>query len=219
MEQLKADSKIFDFSVPGPMFEGLPETYYVRFRGFGLWSPNGSGSVLVREGHEVVIRLGASYPRMMPELIWKTPIFHPNISANGIVCLGGYSTHWVPSLQLDELCVMLWDMIRYANFDVDSPYNREAARWAREQTAYELPVDRRPLRSISRCQPADSAPASTDAESLPWLTSADALPSEPRQPASVPMAEVVFVEEDVVEAEIIASEMSPRESAEILFID
>ena len=27
-----------------------------------------------------------------------------------MVCLGGYGTHWVPSVQLDELCMMLWDM-------------------------------------------------------------------------------------------------------------
>ena len=67
---------------------------------------------------------------MMPELAWKSPIFHPNISASGVVCLGGYGTYWVPSLALDELCSMLWDMIRYENFDETSPYNREAAAWA-----------------------------------------------------------------------------------------
>ena len=82
----------------------------------------------------------------MPELTWMSPIFHPNISASGVVCLGGYGTHWVPSLSLDELCEMLWDMIRYRNYDVDSPYNREAALWARTQTQYFLPVDDRPIR-------------------------------------------------------------------------
>ena len=56
-----------------------------------------------------------------------TPIYHPNISEIGMVCLGGYGTHWVPSVQLDELCVMLWDMLRYHNYDIRSPYNRESA--------------------------------------------------------------------------------------------
>ena len=83
---------------------------------------------------------------MMPELSWKTPIFHPNISASGIVCLGGYGTHWVPSLSLDELCIMLWDIIRYENFDVASPYNREAAYWVKLQPSDSFPVDGRPLR-------------------------------------------------------------------------
>ena len=52
----------------------------------------------------------------------------------------------MPSLNLDELCEMLWDMIRYANFDVESPYNREAANWAKMQNEFRLPVDPRPIR-------------------------------------------------------------------------
>jgi hypothetical protein len=99
--------------------------------------------------HEVRVNLGANYPRVMPELHWLTPIFHPNISANGLVCLGGYSTHWVPSLRLDDLCLMLWDMIRYRNFDIGSPYNRVAAEWAKTQRHFILPLDPRPLRTPS----------------------------------------------------------------------
>jgi hypothetical protein len=203
------------------MFEGLPETYGVSFRGLGLWSPNGSGNVLIREGHEVVIRLGASYPRMIPELVWKTPIFHPNISSNGIVCLGGYSTHWVPSLQLDELCTMLWDMIRFANFDVDSPYNREAAQWAREQTVYELPVDHRPLRNIALSDAPEGvlSDASGDSASLPWLTQGDVVSAETQKRRTMRKAEIVFVDEEVVEAEIVDSGAPPPEGAEIVFID
>ena len=63
-----------------------------------------------------------------------------------MVCLGGYGTYWVPSLNLDELCEMLWDMIRYKNFDVTSPYNRDAAWWANSQQQYRLPLDPRPIR-------------------------------------------------------------------------
>jgi hypothetical protein len=97
----------------------------------------------------------------MPELHWLTPIFHPNISANGLVCLGGYSTNWVPSLRLDDLCLMLWDMIRYRNFDIGSPYNRVAAEWARTQRHYILPLDPRPLRDqgIAQGLAAGGAPA------------------------------------------------------------
>ena len=146
MEKLRAESTILDFAVPGALFGGPPESYQVKFLGRGFWRPSGSSDTHVLGRHEVIINLGASYPRMMPELNWKSPIFHPNISAGGIVCLGGYSTHWVPSLTLDELCTMLWDMVRYQNFDVESPYNREAAIWARSQHDYHLPVDGRPIR-------------------------------------------------------------------------
>jgi hypothetical protein len=42
---------------------------------------------------------------------------------------------------------MLWDMVRYANYDVNSPYNREAAHWAKTQKQFGLPLDVRPLRN------------------------------------------------------------------------
>ena len=80
----------------------------------------------------------------MPELRWLTPIYHPNISEIGMVCLGGYGTHWVPSLHLDELCGMLWDMARYHNYDIRSPYNREAALWVANQTDVPVPARRPP---------------------------------------------------------------------------
>ena len=85
----------------------------------------------------------------MPEIRWITPIYHPNISEIGMVCLGGYGTHWVPSVQLDELCIMLWDMARYHNYDIRSPYNRDAALWVANQTTILFPTDQRPLRRSS----------------------------------------------------------------------
>ena len=141
LSQLQAESSIFSFHARGT----LPERYEIRFRGLGLWRlPD--GDVVVRDEHELRIELGAAYPRMMPSLGWQTPIFHPNISTSGVVCLGGYGTHWVPSLKLDELCHMLWDMIRMKNFDIKSPYNREAAYWVHCQTRYRFPLDGRALR-------------------------------------------------------------------------
>jgi ubiquitin-protein ligase len=140
--RLKQESTIFDFTAYGDP----PHTYLVRFQGRGLSRSKSQSPVDIRSQHEVRVELGASYPRLQPELEWQTPIFHPNISAGGVVCLGGYGTYWVPSLNLDELCEMLWDMIRYANFDVNSPYNREAAGWARLQSEYRFPVDPRPIR-------------------------------------------------------------------------
>ena len=69
-----------------------------------------------------------------------------------MVCLGGYGTHWVPSVQLDELCVMLWDMARYHNYDIRSPYNRDAALWVANQTTILFPTDPRPLRDLRAAQ-------------------------------------------------------------------
>ena len=142
ISQLLSESTILQADAKG----NPPQHYRFRFHGWGVGLDT-RGNVVALETHEVIIELGAAYPRLMPTLIWQTPIFHPNISSNGIVCLGGYGTHWVPSLTLSELCTMLWDMIRYKNFNNDSPYNREAALWARTQTQFGFPLDLRPLRN------------------------------------------------------------------------
>jgi ubiquitin-protein ligase len=140
MERLMAESSVLHFRAYGKP----AQRYIIEFRGRSLARER--GKVGPRDHHEVEVKLGSSYPRTMPELRWLTPVYHPNISEIGLVCLGGYGTHWVPSLHLDELCVMLWDMARFHNYDIRSPYNREAALWAANQTAFAFPTDHRPLR-------------------------------------------------------------------------
>ncbi len=142
LERLQAESSVFRFTAQGE----LPQIYRIIFRGRGLWRDHGKVKVL--EKHHVEIKLGSSYPRTIPEIRWLTPVYHPNISEIGMVCLGGYGTHWVPSVQLDELCTMLWDMLRYHNYDIRSPYNRDAALWVAQQQTIRFPTDDRPLRDL-----------------------------------------------------------------------
>lgn len=142
MTRLKEESSVLRFRV-----QGNPAQHYsIVFEGKSLARVR--GRVSTTSHHEVEIKLGASYPRSMPEIRWLTPIYHPNISEIGMVCLGGYGTHWVPSLNLDELCGMLWDMARFHNYDVRSPYNRDAALWVANQTCFTFPMDARPLRDL-----------------------------------------------------------------------
>ncbi|MCA9177151.1 MAG: hypothetical protein KDB14_21830 [Planctomycetales bacterium] len=221
LEALQAESTIMSFSAP-PMHADAPDSYVITFRGSGL-ARNAANQIVTIHQHDVFIKLGANYPRGTPELAWRTPIFHPNISAGGAVCLGGYGTHWTPSLMLDELCTMLWDMVRYANFDVESPYNREAAHWARTQTEFRLPLDARPIRDRIACGTANR-------ETRPPMALPVALPSPtpaaaPPQRQAVPDVrreepEMVFLQEEVVEAEIVRAEVVDREDGpDILFID
>ncbi len=146
LERLVSESSVFRFKASG----NPPSQYSITFSGKGLCRDR--GKVKLAQVHHVEIKLGASYPRTMPEIRWLTPVYHPNISEIGMVCLGGYGTHWVPSVQLDELCLMLWDMARYHNYDIRSPYNRDAALWVANQTSILFPTDHRPLRDLRAAQ-------------------------------------------------------------------
>jgi ubiquitin-protein ligase len=142
LKALKENSTIVDYQ----SFGDPPERYLVTFKGKGLLRKSEADQVEVAEVHRVEIRLGIDYPRSRPDLQWLTSIYHPNISAVGAVCLGGYSTNWVPSLGLAELCEMLWDMVRYSNYDPKSAYNYAAGRWCETQTQFDFPLDPRNLR-------------------------------------------------------------------------
>jgi len=146
LDRLRSESSVFHFQATG----NPPHYYQITFKGEGLWRDR--GKIKYIHTHRVEIKLGASYPRTIPEIRWLTPIYHPNISEIGMVCLGGYGTHWVPSVQLDELCMMLWDMARYHNYDIRSPYNRDAALWVANQTGFLFPTDHRPLRDVRIAQ-------------------------------------------------------------------
>jgi hypothetical protein len=201
LEQLQAESSILRFESHAA-FDGAPEAYVIGFRGIGAYRPVVSADVLLRDQHEVTIRLGANYPRMMPELSWKSPIFHPNISSSGFVCLGGYGTFWAPSLHLDELCIMLWDMIRYENYDVNSPYNREAALWAKMQQTFPFPLDRRPLRDLHSTHGTHSIHGTHSMNgtqgSLPPIRSTLVSSAPPPRP------DIIFLD-DVVDAEVVST--------------
>ncbi len=212
MQRLQEQSSIIRF-----VASAHADLYTVTFLGSGVWRDPASNEVRLRHEHVVTIGLTAAYPRMMPELSWRTPIFHPNISAGGVVCLGGYQTHWVPSLKLDELCQMLWDMTRYANYDVESPYNREAAIWAKSHAA-SFPLDNRPLRDrFETAAPSTAArepfPGSSRSQTSSSASMPAAVPVGAAAVPNVPDDEVIFLEAEVIES----AEVEPV--SDILFID
>ena len=205
LERLRAESSVFTFRPAGTP----PQQYLISFAGKSLARER--GKVTTRDHHQVEIKLGASYPRTMPEVRWLSPIYHPNISEIGMVCLGAYGTHWVPSLALDELCMMLWDMARFQNYDIRSPYNREAAQWAANQSTFRFPVDVRPLRdSRAALGRVESAPPSGGHTGLEASAAGIALDDD--EPGSLVDREIEFP---------LSSRQAPppREPDEVVFLD
>ena len=232
MSELQAASSILEFHCPSP----AQDHYIVTFQGNGLAlssQNNGQPVVQVRQTHQVEFHLRANYPRQMPELKWITPIYHPNISEGGFVCLGGYGTFWVPSLNLDDMCVMLWDMVRFHNFDVASPYNRQAAEWAKTQDQFQFPLDHRPLKDRTSdvhdgIPPVEVKRTPNIQHEFPVGEPVSVSPAETGQLfTALPIAErvqsddetsVIFLS-DVIEAEVIQEMAASTDDSDILFID
>ncbi len=106
-----------------------PTHYALTFRYTGV-KYGDRGPELINE-HRVEIFLPAEYPLGAPVVRWLTPIFHPNISVRGDVCLGVLAERYLPGLGLAYIVRMLMDIVRYRNYDLHGVYNRDAATWAR----------------------------------------------------------------------------------------
>lgn len=107
-----------------------PTRYELTFRYAGVKMGDRGAVELIHE-HRVEILLPANYPLEAPLVRWLTPIYHPNISRSGRVCLGVLEDRYLPRLGLAYIVRMLIDIARYRNYDLHGVYDSEAAGWAR----------------------------------------------------------------------------------------
>ena len=79
----------------------------------------------------VEIYLHNDYPKYKPLCFMKTEIFHPNIrkSEPNDICIGDY---WAPGESLSDIIYLIGEMIMFQNYNINSPLNGIAAKWARE---------------------------------------------------------------------------------------
>lgn len=143
LRRLKQASSIFDFTASD---EAL-DSYLLTFHGKGLArrSPL-HGDVAIIDTHQVELRLPYSYPQQPPDIRWRTPILHPNVSYSGFITLRDLGLPWEPELGLDAICERLWDAARLAYLNLEQAANGSAKSWFEKQDQFELPVDPRPLR-------------------------------------------------------------------------
>ncbi|MBW4700904.1 MULTISPECIES: ubiquitin-conjugating enzyme E2 [unclassified Micromonospora] len=142
MRQLVRASSMVTFTA-----HGLPPTRYdvvLTCRGL-VFNQEELG---LSSHHEFTLTLGGSFPLLPPEIVWKTPIFHPNIRPPR-VCTGDI---WYPGMSVAELCVQLCELVQYKSFNIYDPLDRGAARWLGinlEADEPVVPIDPTPVRDLA----------------------------------------------------------------------
>lgn len=111
-----------------------PERYVIGFHCRGIADINSKGNPKIIDEHRVELALTIDYPRLRPQAIWRTPIFHPNFN-NGAICW-----EWYPQQSLRETCEVFCEMVQYKNYNSTSPLNMDASLWAMEHRD-EFPID------------------------------------------------------------------------------
>ncbi|MCP3065057.1 hypothetical protein LXT21_40425 [Myxococcus sp. K38C18041901] len=112
-----------------------PERYRLEYRVRGLVMQN--EQVVPKDEHLVEVFLTLGYPRQAPQCRMLTPVFHPNIAPHAI-CIGD---HWSAGESLAALIVRIGELITFQSYNIKSPLNGAAARWAEEHMG-ELPIQR-----------------------------------------------------------------------------
>jgi ubiquitin-protein ligase len=162
-----------------------PEKYELEYKVRSLVSRG--GRIEPKDSHVVEIQLPLGYPRQAPVCRMLTPVFHPNIAPHA-VCIGD---HWAAGESLVHLAVRIGEMLAFQSYNIKSPLNGEAARWADEHRE-ELPTDKTDLEPEKRPEdiPVDVEEASKTipvARSVP--VAKPVVPPAPPPPApGVPVA-------------------------------
>ncbi|WP_417396364.1 ubiquitin-conjugating enzyme E2 [Gimesia chilikensis] len=121
------------------------------------------------QNHTVEISLPRNYPRTPPQCRMLTPVFHPNIAPHAI-CVGD---HWSAGESLQSIIIRIGEILAYQSYNIKSPLNGEAARWA-EEHCQQFPLDRVSLLP-------EEEPPSTSVKSPPQTTTTPQTRSAPRE--------------------------------------
>ena len=113
-----------------------PEKYTLEFHVRGMTIAE-DGSPQVSTLHRAEVFLPLDYPRRPPFCRMITPLFHPNINPQKI-CIGD---HWSAGQSLSQMVIRIAEMICFQSYNVKSPLNAVAAKWA-EDNLGDLPLER-----------------------------------------------------------------------------
>ena len=90
-----------------------------------------NGRPVYRDTHRVAIRLPSKYPAPIapPVVQLLTPLYHPHVYSNLVVCMGS----WQTSEFLDDFALRLGALLQYEReyLAIKDPANEEAVEWAK----------------------------------------------------------------------------------------
>ncbi len=134
-EQLKNTLELYP-SISIVRAEGQPPDHYeleYRLRGY---IRNQDGTIEIGEVHRVAINLPFGYPHFPPTVKPLTGIFHPDIDPAAV----RIAEQWQNKPSLADLALHIGEMICGNIYNVDDPFNQEAADWYLQHRE-ELPLD------------------------------------------------------------------------------
>ena len=114
-----------------------PNQYSIAYNFKGTTFDPSTGEPSYTTHHEVEITLFREYPTDPPYCKAETPIFHPNISVSELWVADEGS--WSPEKTVLDVVKQVGRMISYQDYDLSSPLNKDAAKWAKEnESAFPL---------------------------------------------------------------------------------
>ncbi|MGB5685904.1 MAG: ubiquitin-conjugating enzyme E2 [Candidatus Electrothrix sp.] len=112
-----------------------PATYEVEYRLTGLTRQE-NGNIGQNASHRLRINLPFGYPHFPPTIKPLTPVFHPDIDPDAV----RIASYWQQNPSLAELVIHIGDMICAKSYNLEEPFNQEAADWYSEHSS-EFPLD------------------------------------------------------------------------------
>lgn len=76
---------------------------------------------------KLAISVPDDYPMSPPKIKFVTPIFHPNMSEDGDICLDLLAMAWSPAFTFQKTLISICALLAQPDFEED-PYNPDAAR-------------------------------------------------------------------------------------------
>ncbi|KAJ2902459.1 Ubiquitin-conjugating enzyme E2-20 kDa [Zalerion maritima] len=80
-----------------------------------------------------------NYPYHPPQVLFKTPIYHPNVDFSGRICLDILKDKWTPAYNIETILLSLQSLLGEPNNS--SPLNGEAAElWDKDMEEFKRKV-------------------------------------------------------------------------------